>query len=206
MTVSKGGKITQYMNYRMRVATGDSRILIGTFLAFDKHMNLVLGDCEEFRRIAAKGKKAGAGAPLHAIQPFARAGDHTCMSRRCSWIVACLMRGPFCGSTQRNEHASCFTCVACTGLGIVRLTLTASRLHPTAGSRCTQSCYRALARLHDLITRPQTGCLCECGNEWMRIMIASASLPTPDTRIAHSSAAFSQPRRNRVRRSARSAS
>lgn len=52
----------QYINYRMRVTIQDGRQLVGKFMAFDRHMNLVLGDCEEFRKLPpVKGKKTTDG-------------------------------------------------------------------------------------------------------------------------------------------------
>jgi len=53
---SKSGKMQQWLNYRIRIIIQDERELVGQFLAFDKFMNLVLGDAEEFRRVG-KGKK-----------------------------------------------------------------------------------------------------------------------------------------------------
>ncbi|GAB4821929.1 hypothetical protein N2152v2_008975 [Parachlorella kessleri] len=38
----------------MRVSVTDGRQIVGRFMAFDRHMNLVLGDAEEFRKLPPK--------------------------------------------------------------------------------------------------------------------------------------------------------
>ena len=55
--MSRQSKFLMWINYRIRVTLTDSRVLIGTFLAFDKHLNLVLSEAEEYSRIKAKNKK-----------------------------------------------------------------------------------------------------------------------------------------------------
>ena len=46
------------INWRLKVTVNDGRAFVGQMLAFDRHMNLVLAECEEFRRVRPK-KKAG---------------------------------------------------------------------------------------------------------------------------------------------------
>eukprot|EP00588_Corethron_pennatum_P023867 CAMPEP_0194322704 /NCGR_PEP_ID=MMETSP0171-20130528/22226_1 /TAXON_ID=218684 /ORGANISM="Corethron pennatum, Strain L29A3" /LENGTH=107 /DNA_ID=CAMNT_0039081059 /DNA_START=155 /DNA_END=474 /DNA_ORIENTATION=+ len=51
MTTPKGSKLLKYVEHRIRVTLADGRTLSGTFLAFDRHLNLVLSDTEERRSI-----------------------------------------------------------------------------------------------------------------------------------------------------------
>ncbi|PJF18154.1 Like-Sm (LSM) domain-containing protein [Paramicrosporidium saccamoebae] len=40
----------QLINCRLRLTLQDGRTMVGQLLAYDKHLNLVLADCEETRR------------------------------------------------------------------------------------------------------------------------------------------------------------
>lgn len=66
MTITKNSKMMSLLNYRLRLTITDARVITGQMLAFDKHMNLVLADCEEFRTI--KPKKAGTKSKAQQIK------------------------------------------------------------------------------------------------------------------------------------------
>lgn len=50
-------KFLQWIDFRVRITIQDGRTMVGTFLAFDKHMNVVLADTDEYR--ITKAKKTG---------------------------------------------------------------------------------------------------------------------------------------------------
>ena len=52
--MSQKSKFWQWIDHRVRVTIGDRRMMVGTFIAFDKHLNVVLAETEEFRVIRAQ--------------------------------------------------------------------------------------------------------------------------------------------------------
>ncbi|KAJ6847673.1 small nuclear ribonucleoprotein-associated protein B [Iris pallida] len=92
MSMSKGSKMRQYINYWMRVTIQDGRQLVGKFMAFDRHINLVLGDCEEFRKLppsktATKGAAADSkpsAAPSRSTRTAAPSASSSSAARKSS--------------------------------------------------------------------------------------------------------------------------
>jgi hypothetical protein len=62
----KGQKMMQFLNYRMKITLTDLRTIIGTFLAYDKHMNLVLVSPIKSAFLHPSQAKAFAPSPTHS--------------------------------------------------------------------------------------------------------------------------------------------
>ncbi|ROW06358.1 hypothetical protein VPNG_07545 [Cytospora leucostoma] len=96
MATNKQGKMAGYINYRMRVTLLDGRQMTGQMLAFDKvshqsaprlidiylltwkqHMNVVLADTEEFRRIKKQNKPSAPGAAPGSAQTIVQEEKRT---------------------------------------------------------------------------------------------------------------------------------
>ncbi|KAI4224508.1 MAG: hypothetical protein LQ349_007226 [Xanthoria aureola] len=83
----------------MRVTLNDGRQMTGQMLAFDKHMNLVLADTEEFRRVKKKPTKGaqsapGSTAPATAMVESEEKRTLGLTIVRGTHIVSCSVDGP----------------------------------------------------------------------------------------------------------------
>ncbi|SOV24889.1 small nuclear ribonucleoprotein-associated protein B, putative [Plasmodium sp. DRC-Itaito] len=52
--MGKNSRLETWLQYRVRVTISDTRYFVGTFLSYDRHMNIVLVDAEEFRKVKSQ--------------------------------------------------------------------------------------------------------------------------------------------------------
>jgi len=94
---NKQGKMQNLINYRMRITLTDGRQMTGQMLAFDKHMNLVLADTEEFRRVKRKPTKGAQSAPGSTQPALVESEEKRTLGLtivRGTHIVSCSVDGP----------------------------------------------------------------------------------------------------------------
>ncbi|PRQ41852.1 putative LSM domain-containing protein [Rosa chinensis] len=116
MSMSKSSKMLQFINYRMRVTIQDGRQLVGKFMAFDRHMNLVLGDCEEFRKLPpAKGAAAKKNTNTNEDRDDRRTLGLVLL--RGEEVISMTVEGP---PPQEESRAKAASAAALSGSGIGR--------------------------------------------------------------------------------------
>ena len=69
VAVNRTTKMLSFINHRIRATIVDGRQIVGRFVAFDRHMNLVLADSEEFRKLPKKKKT------IYLISQFIKSVD-----------------------------------------------------------------------------------------------------------------------------------
>eukprot|EP00127_Corallochytrium_limacisporum_P007224 Clim_evm97s243 gene=Clim_evmTU97s243 len=95
LSLPKSGRLLALLGYRIKLIIKDGRAYVGIFLAFDKHMNLVVGDVEEFRDV--KKKKDGQSVIVEERRAIGL------MLMRGETIVSLSVEGPPARQSSRNR-------------------------------------------------------------------------------------------------------
>jgi small nuclear ribonucleoprotein B and B' len=119
------------VHWRLKVTLNDGRALTGQMLAFDRHMNLVLAECEEFRRVRPK-KKAGE-ADAGPMQEMKRALGLVIL--RGETIVSISVEGPPPAQDEDKKNAVCDSFLA-SGAGADRVRVHVDSLPPVLVAAC----------------------------------------------------------------------
>jgi small nuclear ribonucleoprotein B and B' len=99
------------INWRLKVTINDGRALTGQMLAFDRHMNLVLADCEEFRRVRPKKKAGEETAPEQEMKRTLGL-----IILRGETVVSISVEGPPPVVDDDKKNAVCIRYLSCLGI------------------------------------------------------------------------------------------